>query len=168
MLTLVFIRLIHFALFISACRYIHARKNAKYSTSQSKIITAEATEIARKMIAEMNLVPANQYYGPPQRQQQPLEHYAPMQQQQQQQPMRQPTNGPQWPLPHNGEQSSPASEAEPSYVGKGKEPAHVQGPGQSVEDGVSGESSGAAEKRGWQLPEITVESPGEVHPALRC
>lgn len=56
--------LFHFALFISACRYTHARRQSDTSR-QARAITAEATEIARKMIADMTgpnggFIPINQ------------------------------------------------------------------------------------------------------------
>lgn len=57
-------RLFHFALFISACRYTNARRDT-VTSKQARAITAEATEIARKMIADMTgpnggFIPRNQ------------------------------------------------------------------------------------------------------------
>ena len=64
-------RLFHFALFISACRYTHQRRHPTYSAPYARALTEEATEIARKMIADMTgpnggFIPTNH------QQQQPL------------------------------------------------------------------------------------------------
>jgi hypothetical protein len=47
------IRLFHFALFISACRYTHQRNHPMHSAPAARAVTQEATEIARRMIADM-------------------------------------------------------------------------------------------------------------------
>ena len=45
-------RLFHFALFVSACRYEHARRHSAGS-KRAQAITAEATKIAQQMVANM-------------------------------------------------------------------------------------------------------------------
>lgn len=52
------VMLFHFALFISACRYTHARRNVR-GGRYAKAVTDEATVLAGKMVREMGYVPAS-------------------------------------------------------------------------------------------------------------
>lgn len=133
------IRLFHFALFISACRYTHARRYG-IGSKYAKKITAEATEIANKMIADMT--GPNGPFRP--------------RSQQQQQPEFQPlmaTNPEMQQTSHQSQHSS------------GKAPELPQRRYSPVSTG--GESSNAAADRG--PPQITLASPSleDTHPALR-
>ncbi|KAL2037965.1 hypothetical protein N7G274_009184 [Stereocaulon virgatum] len=95
------IMLFHFALFISACRYTHQRNHPMRSVPAAHAVTQEATEIARKMIADMTgpngqFVPIDKQH---QYKQQQLHFYnqtrdLEMQQQQQQNTSRDPRSQP--------------------------------------------------------------------------
>ena len=158
-------RLFHFALFISACRSTNDRRRTVTSL-QARAITAEATEIARRMIADMTgphgaFIPMNQSrHGG---------SYQPLQQSEaggdvMEMRQRQPTNQPQ-----------PGYDYQPVQQGEVEE-----GPGEQVLGGEEGvrrpyertaavapgvESSSSAVRRGKQR---TARGPDEeIHPALR-
>lgn len=73
-------RLFHFALFISACRYTHAQRYGAAS-NHAKAVTDEATEIARKMIADMT-GPNGTFRPISRRQQQTMPESTPLMEQQ--------------------------------------------------------------------------------------
>ena len=154
-------RLFHFALFISACRYTNDRRRS-VTSRQARAITTEATEIARKMIADMTgpnggFVPRNQ-----------------AQQGGTYQPLQQTDTG------EVMEMRQPQSRAQPGYDYQPVQQSEMEdGPGEqmSPEEGTqrqyeqvvpsfpTGESSLAAQRRGKQR---TVNVPDEdIHPALR-
>ncbi|CAD6591275.1 MAG: hypothetical protein ASARMPRED_005290 [Alectoria sarmentosa] len=156
--------LFHFALFISACRSTNDRRRTVTSL-QARAITAEATEIARRMIADMTgphgaFIPMNQsqHHGG---------SYQPLQQSEAGDVMemrqRQPTN------------QQPGYDYEPVQRGEVEE-----GPGEQVlgEEGVlrrqyeqtaavapGVESSSSAVRRGKQRAARGPDE--EIHPALR-
>ena len=162
-------RLLHFALFISACRYTHARRHNK-SSIRAKAITAEATEIARKMIADLTTGPNVQL--------QPLL-------QQPQQPGMQQMGG-QWPMAHNEQQhmqpydttgniQSPIQQHNTTQQQQlAREQAVQRWRDSTSPPVIVAKSSSMAAGRSAERspPEITVETPhsqrdSQVHPALR-
>ena len=175
--------LFHFALFVSACRYTHARKFAN-GRKYAKAITAEATEIARKIITDMGYPPPGQmqqqqmvqaqeggqmHTGQQQQQQQPitLGHYN-----ESQTPVRQsylpysPTSNYSTPQTQRNSVMTPqeremqeryeaqVTEAEPQGLG----PRSPKGKGRDVEQGGFPLGNNAASSA-KPAPHITVESP---------
>ena len=146
------VMLLHFALFISACRYTHARRYAN-SKRYAKAITDEATAIATKMVKDMGYPPPAQW-------------------QIQSQPQSEPKGGEQLPMGAlttnnpaerevQGGYDQPMSEPQQQHDGsvgnsKGKEKDLEQGQGPlgSIAT-MAGERSS-----GQHPPNIRVETPG--------
>ena len=163
-------RLFHFALFISACRYTHDRRHAT-TTRQARAITAEATEIARRMIADMTgpngtFIPKNQTlqtasYQPLQ-QSDKGETMEMRQQQQQQQSRSQPSGYDYQPVQQGEALEEEGSSHQPHSSSREDAMRRRLSPGSPLRESMSaavvGRSSNPRDGRGPN---------GEMHPAFR-
>ena len=166
----------HFALFISACRYTHARRYG-VGSKHAKAITAEATQIAQQMIADMT--------GPngtfrPRSQQRQAESQPLMggssggdgtggqrdlQQMEENDHHQQETLDE--PIRHQSPQSS-ILDLPPPDLPQRRYDDHATTPVWPLHGGAGAESSAAGTAAANRtLPEIRLEGPEGVHPALR-